>query len=147
LFVLGVGVLGLGMMKRVDQARLPREAGGADSYLLDDARSRLAAEEERAADAGGLLKRLVVAFVLLVVVAVASFVVLPSRGIHVPPMVPLLGFVVIVVGTVLGSPQPVTKKKAKTEEGRALGCCGPRPMRAFGDEDECGTCGVSPERE
>ncbi len=120
---------------------LPGEPCAVDPNLLDDARARLAAAEERAADGGGLLRRLVVSFVLLAAVAVVCFVVLPSRGIHVPPMIPLLGFVVIVVGTVLGSGEPVVKRKPRRAEddGRPLGCCGPRPLRAFGEEDEC--CG------
>ncbi|MBX3321913.1 MAG: hypothetical protein KF757_02870 [Phycisphaeraceae bacterium] len=127
------------MSEEHEMPLLPSQPCEGEPALLDDARARLAAAEERAADSGGLLRRLVVSFVLLAAVAVVCFVVLPSRGIYVPPMIPLLGFVVIVVGTVLGSGEPVVKRKAKraADDGRALGCCGPRPLRAFSDDDEC----------
>lgn len=106
------------------------------SHLIDDARRQMAEADARDNPGAALLRRLVVAFVLVAVVAAVSYVVLPSRGIHLPPMLPLLGFLVILVGTLLGSAgdqRPPARPRVE-DDGRPICCSGPRPLRAFRDQ-------------
>lgn len=102
--------------------------------LMDDARQRVRAMEDDSGDRGRTARRLFVAFVLSAFVAVLSFVVLPKWGVYLPPMVPVLGFIVILLGTVLGSREDGAARKPACgvdDEGRPICCSGPRPLRTF----------------
>lgn len=120
---------------------LPQPRAGAPlddqpTMLIEDARRRLREQEQDQPERPAIARRLVVAFVLVALIAVLCFVVLPEYGLHLPPMVPLLGFVVIVVGTLLGSePGPRKPKCACDDEGRPICCGGPRPLRFTREQD------------
>ncbi len=108
------------------------------SMLIEDARRRLREQEDGPSESMAVLKRLVVAFVLVALLAVLCLVVLPRYNVHLPPMVPLLGFVVIVVGTLMSSYTP-PRKKPKCDcddEGRPICCSGPRPLRFPTERDQ-----------
>ncbi len=76
----------------------------APDELLEQARRRVRgrrAEEEYDEQGKRLARRIVVAFVLVAISAAVFFVVLPSMGLWLPPVVPLASFAVIVIGAVL----------------------------------------------
>lgn len=91
-----------------------------------------------------LMMRLVVAFCLAVAMAAVCFVLLPAKGIDIPPMIPLLGVAIIMVAALTTAKAegqlPTKAEREGTQdqggcgsgcgEGRAVGCCsGPRPPR------------------
>ena len=86
-------------------------------------------------------KRLLIAFVLMVALSVGFVVLVAELKVYVPPIVFLLSFVAIAVGTtltVLSGAESGPKKRAGSscgcagDEGRPIGCCqGPRPLRMF----------------
>lgn len=87
-----------------DPDRGPRPMDDAPDELLEQARRRVRgrrAEEEYDEQGKRLARRIVVAFVLVALSAAAFFVVLPSMGLWLPPIVPLASFAVIVIGAVL----------------------------------------------
>ncbi len=109
--------------------------------LMEDARQRVREAEDDEREGTLTARRLMVAFALSVVLAVFSFVLFPKWGIYLPPMIPALGFLVILVGTILGSREDaqlagggeVVEKDGCgcDDEGRPICCSGPRPLRAF----------------
>lgn len=108
------------------------------SMLIEEARRRLREQDEGPGESSAILKRLVVAFVLVALLAILCLVVLPRYNVHLPPMVPLLAFVVIVVGALMSSYTP-PRKKVKCdceEEGRPICCSGPRPLRFPTERDQ-----------
>ncbi|MEM1185099.1 MAG: hypothetical protein AAGI53_08845 [Planctomycetota bacterium] len=76
----------------------------APDELLEQARKRVRARrEENDYDELGkkLARRIFVAFALILVTAIAFFVVLPSMGLRLPPIVPIMCFATIAIGAVL----------------------------------------------
>ncbi len=124
----------------------PRPLIGPDG-LMDDARAIARREDDEHREARALVRRLVVAFVLTIGL-MASFVVLVAElDVHVPPIVFLLSFAAIAVGTLLTllpTAKPGRKPEAPCgcaddEDGRPIGCCsGPRPLRMFRDDQPAG---------
>jgi hypothetical protein len=113
--------------------------GGGARGLLDDARQKVREADDEDREGSAITRRIMVAFVLSVFLAVLSFVLLPKWGVHLPPMIPVLGFIVILVGTILGSHEAEqTRRQRKAceceDDGRPMCCGGPRPMRMFRDE-------------
>lgn len=108
------------------------------SMLIEDARRRLREQEGGPGESMAVLKRLVIAFVLVALLAVLCLVVLPRYNVHLPPTVPLLAFVVIVVGTLMSSYTPPRKKPKCNcdDEGRPICCSGPRPLRFPTERDQ-----------
>lgn len=106
--------------------------------LMDDARRKVRADEDDSKEGAKLARRLMVAFALSALLAVMSFVFLPKWGVHLPPMIPVLGFIVILIGVVLSSHEDAQSRKkdacACDDEGRPICCGGPRPMRSFRKE-------------
>ncbi|RMH12962.1 MAG: hypothetical protein D6695_05360 [Planctomycetota bacterium] len=99
--------------------------------LIESARHRLRESERKPREDIQIMRRLIVAFLLVAVIAVLSFVILPQYGLHLPPMVPLLAFVVIVVGSLMSADHPPPRNRRDCEdEGRPICCSGPRPLRA-----------------
>ncbi len=112
---------------------------GSAHDLLEDARQKVREADDDDREGTGTTRRVMVAFILSVFLAVLSFVLLPKWGVYLPPMIPVLGFIVILVGTIMGSYEAEqTRKKQRAcacdDEGRPMCCGGPRPMRAFRDE-------------
>lgn len=118
----------------------PRPMIGPDD-LMDRARSAASREDEEHQQAVALGKRLIIAFVLMVALSVGFVVLVAELKVYVPPIVFLLSFVAIAVGTtltVLSGADGRPKKAAGSscgcagDEGRPIGCCqGPRPLRMF----------------
>ncbi|KAA0213298.1 MAG: hypothetical protein DYG94_11785 [Leptolyngbya sp. PLA3] len=108
------------------------------SMLIEDARRRLREQDEGPGESMAILKRLVVAFVVVALLAVLCLVVLPRYNVHLPPMVPLLAFVVIVVGALMSSYTPPRKKPRCNcqDEGQPICCPGPRPVRLPPERDQ-----------
>ncbi len=76
----------------------------APDELLEQARRRVRgrrAEEEYDEQGKRLARRIVVAFGLIALSGTVFFVILPSMGLWLPPVVPLASFAVIVIGSVL----------------------------------------------
>ena len=116
------------------------EDGGVDR--LEEARQRVRAEDERNKESTRLLRRLIVAFILIVILGVVSYAVLPQWGVRLHPMVPLLSFIAILVGTLLtGSGREDEDNDDDpddpgegADEGCAVGMCPvPRPLKMFRD--------------
>lgn len=101
------------------------------SMLIEDARRRLREQDEGPGESSAILRRLVVAFVLVALLAILCLAVLPRYNVHLPPMVPLLAFVVIVAGALMSSYTPPRRKPkcGCEDEGRPICCSGPRPLR------------------
>ncbi|MFI4897959.1 MAG: hypothetical protein ACIARR_09050 [Phycisphaerales bacterium JB059] len=119
----------------------PRPLIGPDR-LMDRARAAAAREDDRNREAVALGKRLVIAFVLMVGLSVGFVVLVAELNVYVPPIVFLLSFIAIAVGTVLTvlpgaevrSRQRGSSCGCADAEGRPIGCCqGPRPLRMFRD--------------
>ncbi len=120
----------------------PRPMIGPDD-LMDRARAAASRENDEKKQAVALGKRLIVAFVMMVVLSVGFVVLVAELDVYVPPIVFLLSFVAIAVGTTLtvlsgGESRPKSKPDASCgcadDEARPIGCCqGPRPMRMFRD--------------
>ena len=117
----------------------PRPMIGPDR-LMDRARAAAAREDEQNREAAALGRRLVIAFVLMVALSVGFVVLVAELNVHVPPIVFLLSFLAIAVGTVLtvlpGAEERARKRESSCgcegEDGRPIGCCqGPRPLRMF----------------
>jgi len=108
---------------------------GSAGRLMDDARRKVREDEDDHKEGTRLARRLMVAFSLSALLAAMSFVFLPKWGVHLPPMIPILGFIVILVGVVLGSHEDAQTRKKKAcvcdDEGRPICCGGPRPLRSF----------------
>ncbi len=109
--------------------------------LMDRARAAASREDDEKKQAAALGKRLIVAFVMMVALSVGFVVLVAELSVYVPPIVFLLSFVAIAVGTTLtvlsSAESPRTRKPEGScgcadDEGRPIGCCqGPRPMRMF----------------
>jgi len=107
--------------------------------LMDDARRRVRDAEYDEREGTLTARRLMVAFALSALLAVFSFVLLPKWGVYLPPMIPALGFIVILVGSILGSREDRAGDESVVEkdrcgcddEGRPICCGGPRPMQSF----------------
>ena len=120
----------------------PRPMIGPDD-LMDRARAAASREDDEKKQAVALSKRLIVAFVMMVVLSVGFVVLVAELNVYVPPIVFLLSFIAIAVGTMLtvlsgASDQRKAKGQASCgcadDDGRPIGCCqGPRPLRMFRD--------------
>lgn len=77
------------------------DADDQPSFLIQDARDRLQRRERADKEAAQLARRLLIAFVAVVVLAVVFHIVLPSFGLALPPIVPILSYLAIVAGAVL----------------------------------------------
>ena len=72
--------------------------------LLEQARRRVAArrDEDQYDEQGRkLARRIFIAFVLILLTATVFFVILPSMGLVLPPIVPIASFATIAIGSVL----------------------------------------------
>jgi hypothetical protein len=79
--------------------------------------------------ARGSMRRLAVAFALAVVLAFLCFVLAPQWGVHLPMLVPLMGFGAIALGTIMAAAEAQPKAKPPQEPPeRPMCCCGPRPV-------------------
>ena len=87
------------------------------------------AEQEQAR---GSVRRLAIALGLSIVLAFLCFVLAPRWGVHLPAIVPLMGFVAIAVGTIMAAAEARPKPKKAADElddpGRPMCCGGPRPV-------------------
>ena len=97
------------------------------------------ADEAVAEQARGSLRRLAVAMGLAIMIAFLCWVLAPRWGVHLPMVVPLMGFVAIAVGTIMAAAEAAPKAKPRQEApGRPMCCSGPRPvgerMRMMNDE-------------
>lgn len=99
------------------------------TILIEDARRRLREQERPQYERPQIARRLVVAFALLALMVLLSYVVLPEFGLHLPPLIPPLAFVVIVIGSLLSADAPPKPRCECDEEGRPICCGGPRPPR------------------
>lgn len=124
----------------------PRPLIGPEG-LMDRARAEARREDDEGREARALLRRLVVAF-FLTIALMAGFVVLVAElNVHVPPIVFLLSFLAIAVGTLLTvMPGAGSRRRPSAascgcagDDARPVGCCsGPRPLRAFRDDRPAG---------
>lgn len=120
---------------------MPRPLDDAPDDLLEQARLRLKAEHDanRHEEQGKrLARRIIIAFILIVITAVAFFVA-PVMGVDVPPIVPVMCFATIVLGSVMAhagdAPEESRPNTRDDDCGCAVGCCpGPRPMKMFRDK-------------
>jgi hypothetical protein len=138
--------MGESPLERGDAGRLligPGMVGDDEpGRLMDEARRRVRDAEDEDREGTLTARRLMVAFALSALLAVFSFVLLPKWGVYLPPMIPALGFIVILVGSILGSredragdEQVVEKNSCGCDdEGRPICCGGPRPLRSFRDD-------------
>lgn len=81
--------------------------------------------------ARGSLRRLAVAFGLAVALAFLCWVLAPQWGVHLPMIVPLMGFASIAAGTIMAAAEAQPKRKLPAEDaapGRPMCCGGPRPV-------------------
>lgn len=79
---------------------------GPDSYrdpntLLDDARKQVRDDDEKNKESHRLARRLFIALILITVLGVVFYLVLPSFGLRLSPIVPALCFLAILAGAVL----------------------------------------------
>jgi hypothetical protein len=135
--------MGESPLERGDAGRLligPGMVGDDEpGRLMDEARQRVREAEDEDREGTLTARRLMVAFALSALLAVFSFVLLPKWGVYLPPMIPALGFIVILVGSILGSredkrdDEQVVEKDACgcDDEGRPICCSGPRPLQSF----------------
>ncbi len=94
----------------------------------------------------GVGRRLVVAVVIGAGLSVACWVLLPRFGVHVSPLIPLGVVALFFVPYVLSLIEAGRNKKdvEEEDEGRPIGCCGPRPVGRIlmsKPEDHGGCCG------
>ena len=78
--------------------------GGIDnepSMLIEEARERLRAEDERNTEGKKLARRLFVAFALILVLGIVFYVVLPRYGVRMPVILPILCFGVIFIAAIM----------------------------------------------
>jgi hypothetical protein len=109
------------------------------SMLIEEARERLRKEDERNTEGKRLARRLFLAFAMIAVLGVVFYIVLPNYGVRMPPVLPVLCFIAIMVGTVMAAREDAANSGDEPDEccnedddGRPIGCCqGPRPLRAF----------------
>lgn len=91
-----------------------------------------AADDEAAREqARGSVRRLAVALGLAVVLAFLCWVLAPQWGVHLPMIVPLMGFASIAVGTIMAAAEAQPKRTPQGEDGapgRPMCCGGPRPV-------------------
>lgn len=81
-----------------------RPLDDAPDELLEQARRRVRArrdEDEYSEQGKKLARRILTAFVLILLTAAAFFVILPSMGLRLPPIVPIACFATIAIGAVL----------------------------------------------
>lgn len=104
---------------------------------MSDAELRLAPLEgaDPADDAeatnSGVGRRLVIAAVVGAALSVACWVLLPRVGVHISPLIPLGIVALFFVPFVLSAIESGRARKPAQEpedEGRPIGCCGPRPV-------------------
>ncbi|MEM7756301.1 MAG: hypothetical protein AAF297_11760 [Planctomycetota bacterium] len=92
-----------------DPLRDPAPNGGrplddAPDELLEQARRRVRTrrdEDEYGEQGKKLARRILIAFILILLTAAAFFVILPSMGLKLHPVVPLASFATIAIGAVL----------------------------------------------
>ncbi len=133
----------VGPMVGPDSGAMNRSTSADD--LMDRARAAAQREDDENREGVALGKRLIIAFVMMVALSIAFIVLVAELNVYVPPIVFLLSFIAIAVGTTLTvmptgeSKQSAGKSQsscgcAPDDEGRPIGCCqGPRPMRMFRD--------------
>ena len=87
-----------------------------------------------------VLKRLAIAAILIAALSVLFWVVLPSFGLMLHPLLPALSVIAIAAGTLLtardaeDSTDTRTPRDGCDDDARPIGCCpGPRPPRGFRD--------------
>ena len=126
----------------------PDTVGDDQSMLIEDARERLRQEDERNTEGKQLARRLFIAFAAIAVLGVVFYIVLPRYGVRMPPILPLLCFAAILVGTLLSAREDSAINNTDyddelntesgcgcNDDGRPIGCCqGPRPLRMFRDD-------------
>lgn len=79
--------------------------------------------------ARGSVRRLAVALGLAMMIAFLCWVLAPRWGVHLPMIVPLMGFAAIAVGTIMAASEAQPKpKRAGDPPGRPMCCSGPRPV-------------------
>ena len=89
-----------------------------------------------------LARRIVIAFVLIFLTAAVFFIGVPLMGVDLPPVVPVMCFITIVVGSVMAhigdSPEHRAPPPKRDDDGGcAVGCCpGPRPLKMFGESND-----------
>lgn len=71
------------------------------SFLIEEARERIRADDDRNKEASALARRLVYAFVAVAVLALVFHVVMPAFKLHLPPVVPLMCYAAIAAGAIL----------------------------------------------
>lgn len=71
------------------------------SFLIEDARRRIHAEQSADKERSALANRLLIAFVAVVLLAVVFHIVMPAFKLHLPPIVPILSYAAIAAGAIL----------------------------------------------
>lgn len=108
--------------------------------ILERARQRLRERDDPRTERGAIARRLVVGFILIVLVTAVFFFVLPIAGIHLPPILPLLCYAAIAVGTLLNMPEaPKPKDNPLDADARPITCPGPGHMRSLRPPTEPGS--------
>ena len=92
--------------------------------------SALDARDDDFTPLSGVGRRLVVAVVIGAGLSVACWVLLPRFGVHVSPLIPLGVVALFFVPYILSLIETGRGKKdvEEEDEGRPIGCCGPRPV-------------------
>lgn len=73
------------------------------SFLIEDERTRVEAEQGRKRENNALARRLVGAFVAVVLLAVVFHLVMPAFKLRLPPVVPVLCYLAIAAGAILSA--------------------------------------------
>ncbi|TVS08427.1 MAG: hypothetical protein EA423_01425 [Phycisphaerales bacterium] len=100
----------------------------ADEELAD-----LASDEDEQAQAA---KRVLFAMLLAIIATPAILLLLVWAKIEMSPMLVVLIVGVVVGGAILGAGQGQKPRvRRPLDDGRPIGCCGPRPLRSFRDRE------------
>ena len=124
---------------------MTRPLDDATDDLLENARLSLKAAHDAnryEEQSRRLARRIVIAFVLIFLTAAVFFIGVPLMGVDLPPVVPVMCFITIVVGSVMAhigdSPEHRAPPPKRDDDGGcAVGCCpGPRPLKMFGESND-----------
>lgn len=77
------------------------EDDDAPSFLIRDARERVQRQDNADKETVQLARRLVIAFAAVVLLAFVFHIVMPAFGLYLPPIVPILSYAAIALGTIL----------------------------------------------
>lgn len=69
--------------------------------LLDEARERIRVQDELNKESRKLMKRLLIALILITILGIVFYLVLPTYGLRLSPIVPMLCFLAILAGAIL----------------------------------------------